>query len=176
VQFASMGQDFNGENAIAKDSSGATAMNGPVSGGISGRHLDFTIHWAGGAVGHYTGDIGNDDRAHGKTVDDAHPGSSAHWDSISAIGCLTPAAHAEPAPAQPAPSQKVATVINDVDVFNIAHNDVADASGVQGAKIGRLRAGQQVGLAKACQPNDWCHILASGLPGGNGFVFGNLQF
>jgi hypothetical protein len=67
-------------------------------------------------------------------------------------------------------------VINDVDVYNIAHGEDPDENGVSGVKIGMLRAGQQVGLAGPCQPNDWCHILASGLPSGNGFVWGNLQF
>jgi 2-polyprenyl-6-methoxyphenol hydroxylase-like FAD-dependent oxidoreductase len=84
---------------------------------------------------------------------------------------------AQPAPAQPAPPvQRVATVTNDVDVYNIAHDENPDANGVQGTKIGRLRAGEQVGLAGPCQPNDWCHIRASELPSGNGFVLGNLQF
>jgi hypothetical protein len=101
-------QNFNGDEAAsgAKNSelAGADATKGVVNGGISGRHLDFTIHWDGGAQGHYTGDVGTDDVAHGSTVDVAHPGSGASWDSIgNSLVCITPAA-AQPAPVAPAPA------------------------------------------------------------------------
>jgi hypothetical protein len=77
----------------------------------------------------------------------------------------------------PAPAGKTtATVTGDVDVYNIAAGDTPDENGVKGVKIGMLRSGQQVELAGTCQPNDWCKILAPGLPGGNGFIWGHLQF
>jgi hypothetical protein len=148
-------------------------------GGVQGSHVDFTVHWDSGLRGHYTGDvdpgpIGSQRSAHVKTFDEVNPGSSATWDSVAPFECLTP----EPAPpAQPAPPpadvQRVATVTNDVDVYNIAHDENPDANGVQGAKIGTLRAGQQVRLEGPCPPTGWCHIRTSEL---NGFVLGNLQF
>ena len=70
----------------------------------------------------------------------------------------------------------MATVTGDVDVYNIAADEVPEEDGVVGAKIGMLRAGQQVELGGPCNPNDWCKVLSSELPGGNGFVWGHLQF
>ena len=173
-------QSFTGDQATTTAASGGAILDrGTIFGGVQGGHLDFTIHWDSGPRGHYIGDVGDDGFAHGRTNDEVNPGSKATWDSSAPLQCATPVAAppAQPAPAQPAPPvQRVATVTNDVDVYNIAHDENPDANGVQGVKIGRLRAGQQVGLAGPCQPNDWCHIRASELPSGNGFVLGNLQF
>lgn len=100
VEFSAKGPSAGGR-AQAFNSSGTVAMNGNVSGGITGRHLDFTIRWDNGPRGHYTGDVGEFDFAHGTSVDEANPGSSAGWDSTVPLGCLD--APPAPPPAQPAP-------------------------------------------------------------------------
>jgi hypothetical protein len=70
----------------------------------------------------------------------------------------------------------MATVTGDVDVYNIAADDIPGDDGVVGMKIGMLRAGQQVELGGPCNPNDWCKVISAELPGGLGFVWGHLQF
>jgi hypothetical protein len=169
-------QSFTGDQATTTSVSGGAVLDrGTIYGGVQGGHVDFTIHWDSGLRGHYAGDVGDDGFAHGRTNDEANPGSTANWDSTSPFQCATPvvAPPALPPPAQPADVQRVATVTNDVDVYNIAHDDIPDANGVQGAKIGVLRAGQQVRLEGPCLPTGWCHIRTSEV---NGFVLGNLQF
>src|SRR6185369_10025731 len=109
-------------------------MDGTVSGGIQGRHLDFTIHWAQGPVGRYTGDVGDDGFVHnGSTYDQANPESHSGWSSASQLGCVVPpaapASPAAPPPAStsaPAPTWRppatsaktTATVTADVDVYD----------------------------------------------------------
>jgi hypothetical protein len=108
VEFSATGPSAGGR-AQAFNSNGTVAMNGNVSGGITGRHLDFTIRWDNGPRGHYTGDVGEGDFAHGSSVDEANPGSSAGWDSTVPLGCLDappapPPAEPAPVPAEPAPA------------------------------------------------------------------------
>jgi hypothetical protein len=79
---------------------------------------------------------------------------------------------APPVPAaKPAPFQEFGTVIGgDLDVWDIAHNDVPDpATGVQGAKVGTLANGSQVYIGRPCQ-NGWCQVNTNQIPRGFGFV------
>jgi hypothetical protein len=100
-------------NATGPNASGVMAdansgeYHGPVTGGITGAKLDFTISWRGRGVpdngslyskGRYTGTVGNDGFAHGDTHDELSP-ASALWDSTVPLVCLTQAA--DPAPPPP---------------------------------------------------------------------------
>src|SRR4051812_7619767 len=55
VHFTSGGSIATGRAGAFK--AGEGEMNGVISGGITGRHLDFTIRWDNGPRGHYTGDV-----------------------------------------------------------------------------------------------------------------------
>jgi Bacterial SH3 domain len=153
---------------------GVGTMHGTVSGGVHGIFVDFTIRWNNGPRGHYTGQIDEFDFAHGNSVDEVNPESTATWDSTVPFGCMTPPAAPPPpapapvpAPAQvpapaPAPAPATATVAADVDLY--------DAPGGNGNVIGMLKKGQQVQLQGACKANDWCQIV------GQGWIWGNLTF
>ena len=177
VEFPSQGPAASGR-ATATGGDGSQ-MFGNVSGGIQGRNVDFTIRWdGGGAQGHYTGFIGDDDFVHGgSTVDEKTPSSKASWDSTVPFGCADappPAqAPAQKPPEQPAtPAAKTATVAGEaVDVYN-AKNEPDGA----GQVIGMLTVGTQVQLVGSCAPSSWCQIAGPNVPGGNGWVWGHLQF
>src|SRR5258708_32534680 len=63
VFFSSTGPAASG-NAVAVGD-GGDKLQGSVSGGITGRSVEFTISWNNGkGLGHYTGDVGNDALAH----------------------------------------------------------------------------------------------------------------
>jgi hypothetical protein len=103
VQFPATGQAASGLAAATPVGGHVALGTGPVSGGIQGRSVDFTIHWSG-ATGRYAGYVSDDGFVHdGFTYDlDAKgPFSTSHanWDSTVPLRCVTPAA---PAP-QPAP-------------------------------------------------------------------------
>jgi hypothetical protein len=98
----------------------------------------------------------------------------AEIDYVSiALGEAKPPPAAPPIAAQPQRPrfQEVGTVIGgDLDVWDIAHNDVPDpATGVRGAKIGTLTNGSQVALDRPCQ-DGWCHVNSNQIPQGDGFV------
>jgi hypothetical protein len=161
VEFPSQGPAASGR-ATATGGNGSQ-MFGNVSGGIQGRTVDFTIRWdGGGAVGHYTGYIGDDDFVHGGlSVDEKTPSSRANWDSTVPFGC-----------ADAPPAAKTATVVGeDVDVYN-AKNEPDGA----GQVVGVLPVGTQVQLAGSCAPSSWCRVTGTNVPGGNGWVWGHLQF
>jgi hypothetical protein len=145
-----------------------------IEGAVTGRNIDIHIGWDNGTSWQFWGGIADDGRARGaeRLIGGGAP-VDAEWYSITRLTCAAP-----PAPAQqPAPAQKtVATATGDVDIYNIAHDAVDTGDGVVGAKIGTLRAGQQVELAGSCQPNAWCKIVLPDQAGGFGFVSGNLQF
>jgi hypothetical protein len=188
VRFNSTGPSASG---LAEAVTPGGAIRGPVSGGIQGDKLDFTVRWDNDlprSIGHYTGSVGSDGFAHGDTQDQLSP-ASALWDSTVALVCTTPVASApapavappqnpllsEPAtevpnrrvvpPAAPAgpATPPVATVSSDVDVY--------DVPGGNGNKIGVLRTGRQVPLVGTCKPNDWCDVVIPELPGGSGWVW-----
>ncbi len=184
VNFTSNTQAATGP-AFATGTGGTTDgdSDGAVSGGVQGRHLDFTISWYAGedAKGHYTGDVDDAGFAHGTTVDVTDPSSAATWDSTVPLACITPAAppappqqnpppaQQDPPPAQPAPTpSKVATVKGDVDVYDVA--------GGNGNILGILRSGGQVQLVGSCKPNDWCNVTGPSVPTGKGWVWGHLEF
>ena len=97
VFFSSTGPAASG-GAVAVNG-GDKMLGGPVTGGIQGRNVDFTIRWStvgNPAKGHYTGVVGDDGFVHGDTYNEWGTGS-AHWDSINRpLGCNTPAAPPPP--------------------------------------------------------------------------------
>jgi hypothetical protein len=109
VNFTSTGPIATGRARAVKPVEGV--MNGVISGSITGRHLDFTIRWDNGPRGRYTGDVDEKGIAHGFTVDEVNTWSTANWDAIVPLGCVTPpAVPPAPAPADPAPQQVPAPV------------------------------------------------------------------
>jgi hypothetical protein len=107
VRFNSTGPSASG---LAEAVTPNGALRGPVSGGIQGDKLDFTVAWDNAlprAIGHYTGTVGNDGFAHGDTQDQLSP-ASALWDSTVPLVCSTPAAPPAAPAAQPAPAQQPA--------------------------------------------------------------------
>ena len=63
---------------------------GNVTGGISGRTVDFTINWSGSkAYVHFTGTVGNDGVAHGTSTGTGTPVKldPGPWDSVTQLTC-----------------------------------------------------------------------------------------
>jgi hypothetical protein len=170
VFFDATGQSAGTPPAAVVFNDGGQVKGHVVAGGIQGRSINFRIKWDDKPDNFWSfwGTVVDDGRAHGT---EEGPGSGAPWSSMTPLSCATPASQ-QPAP----PQKKMATVTGDVDVYNIAADEVPEEDGVAGMKIGMLRAGQQVELGGPCNPNDWCKVLSSELPGGNGFVWGHLQF
>jgi hypothetical protein len=177
VGFGARGTNVNG-SARASHPGKPLGDAGFVSGGIQGRHVDFTIAWTlaenNGAKGHYWGDVDDNGLAHGQNVDEANPGHGASWDSTTPLGCVASSA-APPPPAAPperpiAPIGKThgATVTNDVDLYDV--KNVPDGAG---KVIGMLPAGAVVTLLGSCNPQDWCNVKTD--QAGTGWVWGNLQ-
>ncbi len=171
--FTSTGRSAGTPPAAVVFSDGGQVKGNVIGGGIEGRSINFQIKWNDKPdnVWRFWGSIDDDGVARG--AEDG-PGSGAPWEASTPLSCATPA----PASAQqPAPAQKTAaTATSDVDIYNIAHDDVDTGDGVVGTKIGMLRAGQQVELAGSCQPNAWCKVVLPDQAGGFGFVLGHLQF
>ncbi|MGW3029096.1 CAP domain-containing protein, partial [Streptomyces sp. NPDC001221] len=72
----------------------------------------------------------------------------------------------------PHPAGRMATVAGeDVDVYNVKNEP--DGAG---RVIGILRVGQRVELVGSCRPESWCQVTGRNVPGGNGWVWGHLQF
>jgi hypothetical protein len=99
---------FNATGPVASGLAAAETPNGglrgPVSGGVKGDKLDFTISWDNAlprAIGHYTATVGDDGFAHGETHDQLSP-ASALWDSTVPLVCTTPAASQSAPAADPA--------------------------------------------------------------------------
>jgi hypothetical protein len=69
------------------------------------------------------------------------------------------------------PATPTATVTSDVDVYN-AKNEPDGAGHV----VGMLATGKQVQLVGPCQPQSWCQVSGDAVPGGQGWVWGALQF
>jgi hypothetical protein len=175
VSFSATGKSAGTGPAVVIFDDGGRVNGRVIEGDIGGNSIQFGILWDSNSRWDFWGSVHDDGIARGR---ERLVGGDlgADWYSITPLACATPAAPPAP-PQQPAPPQKhMATVTSDVDVYNIAADDVPDGDGVVGVKIGTLRAGQQVELAGPCNPNDWCKILAPELPGGNGFVLGHLQF
>jgi hypothetical protein len=179
VSFDSTGQTATGRAVADTGGPALDLMRGKVGGGIQGRHLEFTIQWDRGPIGHYAGDVDDSGFAHGNTVDVTDTSSTATWDATTPLACMPPAAPPPPPPpppvqappqAPPAPAAKTAEVASDVDVY--------DAPGGNGKVLGILRADpapQKVELVGSCQPNDWCQVAGPNVPTGKGFVWGSLK-
>jgi hypothetical protein len=90
-------------------------------------------------------------------------------------GAAPPPAKSSPGPpaaqGQRPTSQQVGIVIGgDLNVWDIAHDDVPDpTTGVRGAIIGVLTNGSQVALDRPCQ-DGWCHVTSNQIKRGDGFV------
>jgi hypothetical protein len=104
---------FNSSGPVASGTAvatvGADNLTGPVTGGVQGRNVDFTINWNTTVFeresrGHYTGSVGNDGFAHGNTVDEKGT-AAAFWDSTVPLVCDTPASPPPPPAAAPPPPQ-----------------------------------------------------------------------
>lgn len=103
LSFVSNGPTATGE-AIA--SAGGDRMNGVISGGITGRNVNMTVTWAtfpSSSRGVYNGKVGPDGIAHGITFDAARPSSTANWDALIPLACVTQASTRQLPPAQPFP-------------------------------------------------------------------------
>jgi hypothetical protein len=176
VSFASTGKSAGTGPAVVTFDDGGRVTGRVIEGWVAGQAIEFRIMWDNNSAWDFWGGVSDDGIARGGERLVGGDSKDADWYSLTPLACSTPAA--APAPAQqPAPPQKrVATVTGDVDVYNIAADDVPEEDGVVGEKIGMLRAGQQVEIGDPCGANDWCKVISSELPGGIGFVFGNLQF
>jgi hypothetical protein len=180
VSFGSTGTSAGTGPATVIFNDGGRVDGRVIEGFIRGNTIEFRILWDNDTAWDFWGGISDDGKARGGERLVGGEPKDADWYSITPLACATPAA--PPASAQqPAPPQKkTATVTSDVDVYNIAHDDVESGDGVVGAKVGMLRAGQQVEYEPSgtatCTPNEWCKVFAPGLPGGFGFVRGHLQF
>lgn len=174
VSFTATGASAGTGPAVVTFDDGGRVTGRVIEGGIAGRDVDIHISWDNGTDWQFWGGVSDDGRARGgERLIGGEGSKDADWYSITRLACATPSAPAQ----QPAPPQKtIATATSDVDIYNIAHDDVDTGDGVVGAKIGTLRAGQQVELAGSCQPNAWCKIALPDQAGGFGFVLGHLQF
>jgi hypothetical protein len=145
---------------------GVNPVYGKASGSIAGRTVDFIITWddnKGTAV--YRGTVGDDGVAHGTATGSVIPinlWNPGNWDSTGPLTCASTA----PGPG----TAKTATVTNDVDLYN-KKNEPDGA----GQVVGMLTAGTTVQLVGPCSPSSWCQVGGPNVPGGNGWVWGNLQ-
>lgn len=77
------------------------------------------------------------------------------------------ACNARTAAATTGTSSMTATVLLDVDVY--------DVPGGTGKVIGMLKKDLKVALAEPCVDN-WCHVEGEGVPGGKGFVYSGPDY
>jgi hypothetical protein len=78
-----------------------------------------------------------------------------------------PAPDAAPAPATTDTGSMTATVLLDVDVY--------DVPGGVGKVTGMLEKDLVVTLVEPCEDN-WCHVEGDGVPGGTGFVYSGPDY
>jgi len=151
---------------------GGGRLAGTVDAVINGRSVSLLMKWNNGAVGNYTGTVGDDGIARGDTVDLVHPENKAGWNTASPLSCLKteapPPVVAPPdKPPVVAPPPPVATVPLDTDVY--------DAPDGVGNKIGTLQGGegQTVELfGVGCRADQWCNIVWPGRADGAWTFFG----
>jgi hypothetical protein len=144
---------------------------------IIGRNFQMIVYWGTGdsagddVVTRYLGTVNNDTGfARGAVkIENTRTDEkwNKSWDANVPLGC---------ADAPPPPKLMAEVIGGDAKVYNIAADEVVDENGISGVQIGTLFAGQQVKLEKPCNPNEWCMVLDPALPGGRGFVRGNLKF
>ncbi|BCI52460.1 hypothetical protein NIIDNTM18_17380 [Mycolicibacterium litorale] len=159
VEFPATGQNTSGK-AVAYNNRQQVANAGDATAFINGSDVNITIGWEGGAVGRYTGTVRENRTVAGQTQDLAN-GSSASWESVTALNCAPEQAPSPtPGPTPPADAPPSATVNGDVDLY--------DAPGGDGNVIGILRKGEQVQLPRPCPANQWCEVS------GRGWVWGDF--
>jgi hypothetical protein len=86
VVFLNLQQQSNLLSGSAKHNNNSSTS---ITGSVTNEHVDFTIHWDNGPVGHYTGDLrptpfatGRDQPLIGRTVDLTQPNNiGADWQS-----------------------------------------------------------------------------------------------
>ena len=114
VSFPATGPTAAGK-AVAVGDDNVTKLTGTVRGGIQGRTVYLKIGWAGGAIGVYSGTVGDDGFAHGSNHEDGvvFDGNSgpapSRWDATSPLGCLDapPPPVTPPGPGEkPGPAEK----------------------------------------------------------------------
>ncbi|HZQ33246.1 MAG TPA: hypothetical protein VFB19_16105 [Mycobacterium sp.] len=132
---------------------------GDVTGGLNGRHAEFLVHWDQGPEGgnkwQYSGDVGDDLGLAGTL---RAPGVTEAWHSEVPVECVAPKPDASPAA-----SQKTATVLQAVDVYNQPDGTGTVYRDAAGQKI-FLPVGRQVQLVKPCREN-WCQVVDPDVPG-----------
>ncbi|RDH76074.1 hypothetical protein DVS77_23665 [Mycolicibacterium moriokaense] len=176
VTFNSTGPRPTG-SATVNFLDGGKVSGNIIDGAIAGRAFTLAIVWGDkpNNIWDFYGTVGDDGQINdgGESLRNI-PGDyggevASSWRSVTPLKCMDAPAASPPA----APAQKTATVVGgDVDVYNIAHDDVDTGDGVVGVVIGRLVQGQKVPIAGKCALNDWCKIsLPDQTPG---FVFGHL--
>jgi hypothetical protein len=90
LTFDSRGPRAQGP-ATARNRAVAQPMHGTISGGIDGYAVNLEVRWDSGSVGKYEGSVDANGFANGVTYDAKHTGSTATWNSNSALRCITPA-------------------------------------------------------------------------------------
>ena len=157
-----------GPGVVTVPPSGTNGTYGTASGSINGRAINVHITWSDNkGTADFTGTVGNDGIAHGTSTGTPIPinlWNPGPWDTAAgALNC----------PAGESPQTqgaKTATVTNDVDLYN-KKNEPDGA----GQVVGMLNSGTQVQLVGSCEPSSWCQVGGPNVPGGNGWVWGNLQ-
>ena len=81
------GQDAQ-SRALAWNNSG-DELYGRSGGNINGYHINFDVQWTNGHIGKYQGGMDPNGFAHGSTVDLKDPNSTASWDSVAALRCIS---------------------------------------------------------------------------------------
>jgi hypothetical protein len=66
-------------------------MHGTISGGVEGYAVKVEVAWNSGALGKYEGSVDANGFASGTSYDAKTPSSTATWNSVSPLRCITPA-------------------------------------------------------------------------------------
>ena len=138
---------------------GGNGSMGDVTGGLTGSHAEFLVHWDQGPESpnkwQYSGDVGDDLSLSGTL---RAPGVTEAWHSEAPVECVAPKPDTDPAV-----GQKTATVLQEVDVYNQPDGHGTVYRDADGHKI-FLIAGRQVQLVKPCRDN-WCQVVDPDVPG-----------
>jgi hypothetical protein len=122
---------------------------GTASGSIKDYHISFTR-----GAEQYEGEV----TTRGGVTGWIQGGGSGNWSSPDgSVNCTS------------STNGGTATVTGDVDVYDQPDGD-------NGKKLGFITAGTQVNLVKGggCDPNAFCHITGSNVPGGDGWAWGSF--
>jgi hypothetical protein len=165
---------------------GGAKTEGPSSGNINGRAINFSANWAtgpgAGGSNTFTGNIGDDGTATGSTRN--AQGVTNNWTSTDKVKCNTAAAGAgnggAPAGTGTTPAKQTVTVQQESTVYDsVGGNPIKDADGVDFF----IKPGDP--NYETVQPcaNNWCLLkipkLPAGshgnLPAGQGWVYSGID-